>query len=85
MLAATRRAGGRETRAALLRSEPSAGADQPATSPAATAQAAAPQPPATAPAAASRPLAAPPAPEAQPEADTIARLRDAKKRARDRR
>lgn len=84
MLAAKGRAGGRETRAALLRAERSAGAEQPNTPPAATVQAAAPQPPASAPAAASPPLAAPPTPDAPPEADTMSRLRDAKRRARDR-
>jgi hypothetical protein len=92
MLAATRRAGGRQARAALVQSQKSAdhgpvasaASPAPATAPAATAPTAtiaasapketAPLPNATAP--------APASPAAATEADTIARLREAKRRAR---
>lgn len=84
MLAAKGRAGGRETRAALLRAESQPTADQPVTTPAATAPATAAPSPAAAPPPAAPPPPAPPTPDAQPEADTMSRLRDAKRRARDR-
>lgn len=83
MLAAKGRAGGRETRAALLRPDAQATADQPTSTvppaqPIATPQAT------SAPAASAPPPAAPPVPDTLPEADTMSRLRDAKRRARDR-
>jgi uncharacterized membrane protein len=93
MLVAKGRAGGRETRAALLRAEPQPPANKPsgaepvAAQPATQAPTPSPVPPAAStpePPAAPAP-AAPPAPDAHPEADTMSRLRDAKRRARERR
>jgi len=95
MLAATRRAGGAESRAALLRpadgeaSQPTAtpkpAPTAPKQTPVAPAPSAAPTP---APAATAAPTPAPPAPPpsaAPAEPDTLARLREAKRRARDQR
>jgi hypothetical protein len=93
MLAATRRAGGRQARAALVQSQKSADANQAGNAPAPAA--AAPAPSAAAPASATAATApkeaaprtnakapAPASPAAASEADTIARLREAKRRAR---
>ena len=88
MLAARERAAGAGARAALMRREESGGPGGPAPEPVQTAPAAASpsaSPAAAVPAAPAAPAPAPPvsAPEIQP-ADTITRLREAKRRARER-